>query len=97
MLQKIKDALQITTNDFDSELTDSLNASIIDLHLSGVDADSIDLTTTDALVIRAMVTYCCFQFERMHGDTKRADSLKVAYDEQKAMLGMSTGYTNWGE
>lgn len=97
MLQKIKNALQLSTNDFDAELTDLLSASIIDLNLGGVDAETINVDTTDAIVIRAIISYCCYQFELSHGDIKRAEALKVAYDEQKAMLGMSTGYTIWGE
>lgn len=97
MLEKIKNALQLSTNDFDSELMDLLSASIIDLNLSGVDASTINADTTDAIVIRAIITYCCYQFELVHGDSKRAEALKGAYDEQKKMLGMSTGYTNWGD
>lgn len=96
MLQKIKNALQISTNDFDSELNDLISAAIIDLNLSGVDnTTSVSATTTNAIVIRAIVTYCCYQFEQVHGDIKKAEALKVAYDEQKSMLGMSTGYTSW--
>lgn len=95
MLQKLKNALQLSTSDFDSELMDLLSASIIDLNLGGVDADSINVDTTDAIVVRAIISYCVYQFELIHGDLKKAEALKVAYDEQKAMLGMSTGYTIW--
>lgn len=95
MLQKLKNALQLSTSDFDSELMDLLNASIIDLNLGGADASSINVDTTDAIVVRAIISYCVYQFELIHGDLKKAEALKGAYDEQKAMLGMSTGYTTW--
>lgn len=95
MLQKLKNALQLSTSDFDSELMDLLNASIIDLNLGGADASSINVDTTDAIVVRAIISYCVYQFELIHGDLKKAEALKGAYDEQKSMLGMSTGYTIW--
>ena len=47
---------------------------------------------TDPLIIRAVCTYC-----RMNlGNPENYDRLKASYDEQKAQLGMATGYTNWG-
>lgn len=95
MLQKLKDALQITTNDFDPELNDLIKASILDLNIAGVDAESVGEGTTNSLVIRVIISYCAYHFELVHGDLKKADALKNAYDEQKAMLGMSTGYTTW--
>jgi len=96
MLQKLKNALQITTNDFNDELNDLISAAIIDLKIAGADnVQTVISTTTDAIVIRAIISYCAYQFEQVHGDLKRASALKTAYDEQKAMLGMSTGYTTW--
>ena len=97
MLERLKNALQLSNNDFDAELTDLINAAIIDLNLSGVYSETISVETTDAIIIRAIISYCSFQFELSHGDMTRSDKLKVAYDEQKKMLGMSTGYTNWGD
>lgn len=98
MLQKLKNALQISSDVFDDELNDLIEAAVIDLHLAGANNDTtIKVDSTDAIVIRAIISYCCFHFEQIHGDLKRAESLKAAYYEQKSMLGTATGYTTWGD
>jgi hypothetical protein len=87
-LNAVKLALRVTTNAFDSELTDLINAAVLDLKVAGVTNDD----TTNALVRRAVVTYC-----RMHfGEPDDYDRLKKSYDEQKAQMGMATGFTTWG-
>ena len=97
MLDKVKLALLITTNDFDTELTDLINAAFIDLNIGDVDPTATVITTTDAAIIRAVCTYCGYQFEIMHGSLNRSQAYKKSYDEQKAQLGMATGYTDWGD
>jgi hypothetical protein len=88
MLDAVKLALRISTDAFDSELTDLIGAALIDLRLGGV----TNLDTADLLVRRAVITYC-----RMHfGQPDDFDRLKKSYDEQKAQMGMATGYTTWG-
>lgn len=84
MLEKVKVALKITTNDFDSELTDMINAAILDLGLAGI----INTLQTDALVIRAICTYCRLNW----GSPADYDKLKASYDEQKAQMSMSSLY-----
>lgn len=87
-LNAVKLALRVTTNAFDSELTDLIQAAVLDLKVAGVTNDD----TTNALVRRAVVTYC-----RMHfGEPDDYDRLKKSYDEQKAQMGMATGFTTWG-
>ena len=54
MLSKVKLALRITTDAFDSELTDLINAALLDLGIAGV--NEFEATTTDALIIRAVIT-----------------------------------------
>lgn len=85
MLEKVKLALRVTTNEFDTELTDLINAAVADLGIVGVTAAS---TTTDALLIRAITTYCKVHF----GEPDEYDRLKASYDEQKAQLISCTGY-----
>lgn len=90
ILNKVKLALRIVTDAFDDELIDLIDASIIDLQIGGVvtsDADCVD-----ALVLRAIITYCKMHF----GEPDEYDRLKASYDEQKAQMQMSTGYTIWG-
>lgn len=89
MLERIKMALRITTDAFNSELNDLIEAALLDLGLAGV--NSFDSSTTDPLIIRAVTTYCKLHF----GEPDEYDRLKASYDEQKAQLGMATGYTDW--
>lgn len=87
MLSKVKLALRITTDAFDSELTDLIAAAQIDLGVAGV----IVPPTIDELVTRAIITYCKMSF----GLPEDYDRLKKSYDEQKAQLVTATGYTTW--
>lgn len=89
ILSKVKVALRIVTDDFDAEITDLINACLLDLGIAGVTEDD----TTNALLIRAIITYCKVNF----GDLSDGeyDRLKASYDEQKAQMQMATGYTDW--
>ena len=87
LLAKVKVALRIVTDAFDDELTDLINAALLDMHVAGV----TDAEMTDALIIRAVITYCKMNF----GEPDQYDQLKRSYDEQKAQLGMADGYTTW--
>ena len=88
-LEKVKLSLRISTDVFDSELIDLINAAISDLGIAGV--DSTNATVSDPLTLRAVTTYC-----RMHfGAPDEYDRLKASYDEQKAQLSMATNYTTW--
>ena len=95
MLDRVKLALLISGNDFDSELTDLIDAAAKDLGIAGVDALVISTDTNDALIVRAIITYCGYQFEIIHGSLDRSAAYKKSYDEQKAQLGMASGYTTW--
>lgn len=91
MLDKVKLALRITTNAFDSEIADLIDAALADLGIAGV----VNLDNADPLIIRAVVTYCKVNFGSPEdGEYNR---LKAAYDEQKAQLQTATGYTDWGD
>lgn len=97
MLDKVKLALLISTNDFDSELTDLIGAAFIDLNIGDVDPDKTVSTTTDPAIIRAVCCYCGYQFELLHGSIERSNAFKKSYDEQKAQMGMASGYTVWSD
>lgn len=85
MLNKVKLALRVTTDAFDTEITGLINAAIADLGIVGVDTL---ITTEDALLTRAIITYCRVHF----GEPEDYDRLKRSYDEQKAQLISATGY-----
>ena len=89
MIEKVKLALRIKTDAFDSEIQDLIDAALADLGLVGV-ASADD---TDPLIIRAVITYCKANF----GAPDEYERLKTSYDEQKAQLMMATGYTEWSE
>lgn len=85
MLDKVKLALRITTDAFDSEISDLIAAACADLGIVGVSAAT---DTADPLLIRAIITYCRLHF----GQPDDYDRLKASYDEQKAQLISCTGY-----
>lgn len=89
MLDKVKMALRITTTALDSELTDLIAAAQLDLGIAGV----VLPDQLDALVTKAIITYCKMSF----GLPEDYDRLKSSYDEQKAQLVTATGYTDWGD
>lgn len=91
MLEKVKQALRISTSAFDDELFGLIEASKLDLGVAGVTPGE----EPDALVERAMITYCKLHFGDAAGD--EYERLKRSYDEQKAQLSMATGYTDWGK
>jgi hypothetical protein len=89
MLDKVKLALRITTNAFDDELNDLISAAQIDLGIAGV----VIPDEIDAIVSRAVITYCKLHF----GEPDEYDRIKASYDEQKAQLSMCADYTNFSE
>ena len=86
-LAAVKLALRVTTNAFDDEINGLIDAALLDMGLAGITNDSL----SDALVLRAVVTYCRLNF----GQPDDYERLKASYDEQKAQMGMATGYTEW--
>lgn len=87
MLESVKLALRITTDAFDNEITDLINAALADLGIAGI----TNLDEADALIKRAVITYCRVNF----GEPDDYDRMKASYDEQKAQLQTATGYTDW--
>lgn len=88
-LMAVKLALRITTDAFNDELTDLIEAGLADLGIAGVTEDNMN----DMLIRRAVITYVKMHF----GQPDDWDRLKASYDEQKGQLSMATGYTTWTE
>lgn len=82
-------ALRITTDAFDDQVSDLLEAAFLDLGVAGV----VVPDEIDSIVKQAAITYVRLHF----GQPDDYDRLKASYDEQKAQLSMCTGYTDWGD
>ena len=76
MLNKVKLALLISSNDFDSELVDLIGAAFIDMNIGDIDPSKTESTTTDPAIIRAVCCYCGYQFELLHGSLERSQAFK---------------------
>lgn len=87
MLERVKLALRITKNVFDAEIEGLISSAKLDLGIAGV----VLPTELDEICTTAIITYCRMNF----GNPENYDRLKASYDEQKAQLGMATGYTEW--
>lgn len=86
LLENCKTALRVTTDAYDNEISEYINAAKLDLGIAGVEA-----AVPDSLVNKAIMTYVRMSF----GAPANYDKLKAAYDEQKAQLMNATGYTDW--
>lgn len=87
LLEKVKTAMRIVTDDYDAEISDLISACLLDLGIAGVTNND----NTNKLIVRAVITYCRFSF----GTPSDYDKLKASYDEQKAQMSHATGYTTW--
>ena len=85
MLEKVKLALRITTDAFDSELTDMIEAAYLDLGLAGV----TPVMPEDPLIIRAVTTYCRCHFG--DPDNYDRDSFLIAAEAPRFGSGEAKG------
>ena len=106
MLNEAKKALRVTNAYYDSEIASLLMAGANDLEIAGVKlpgtvtftistGDTVtDMSTlTDALAMRAVITYAQMRF----GNPPNYQQLADAYDLQKVQLMHANGYTDYGE
>ena len=88
LVASAKLAARITTDAFDSQIGRLLDTAMLDLGVAGV-----EVPEDDSLVTQAAITYFLMHF----GAPDEYERLKRSYDEQKAQLVTSTGYTDWGD
>ena len=106
MLKEAKKALRVTASYYDSEIAHLLMSGANDLKIAGVTLpgtvsftigtnDTVtDLSTlTDALAMRAVITYAQMRF----GNPPNYQQLADAYDTQKVQLMHAAAYTNYGD
>ena len=104
MLKEAKKALRVTIDHFDSEIASLLMAGANDLEIAGVklpgtvsftigtnDAVTDVSTLTDALAMRAVITYAAMRF----GNPPNGDQLRDAYETQKVQLMHADAYTEY--
>lgn len=85
ILDEVKIALRITTEDFDNlEILPLIDACKLDLQRVGIDT-SID----DALVHRAIINYCRGYF----GNGERANDFVKAYEALRNSMSLSGDYS----
>lgn len=88
MLDKVKLAMGITTNAYDNEINDLIDAALLDLGIAGVN----NALLHDKMVQRAVITYCRMMFH----SPADFDNLRWAYESLKGQMAISTPYTDWG-
>lgn len=87
LVSAAKLAKRMTTDAFDTQVGDLLDAALLDLGVAGV----VIPAETSPLVRQAAITYFLMNF----GEPDNYERLKKSYDEQKAQLATCTGYTDW--
>lgn len=89
ILAKVKTSLRIaqSVTAYDQELTDIIEAALLDLGIAGV----ANVDVSDKLIIRAITSYTRLHFGTP-GDYGDWDKLKAIYDEQKAQMSTSSIY-----
>lgn len=88
MLDKVKLAMGITTDAYDAEIQALIDAALLDLGIAGVTK-----LTGDAMVQRAVITYCRLMFHT----PADFDRLRWAYESIKGQMAISSDYTDWGD
>lgn len=84
MVEKIKNALRITTAKLDSEIQNNIDACLLDLGRVGV----INISEEDALIIKACELYVKWQ-EDFDG---KAENYRKAYESLRDSLSMCGDY-----
>lgn len=84
--------LRLHTDAFNDEIGDLIDSAALDLiKRNAIQESQLSGTTIDPLIKRAIMTYVRAYF----GEPEDPERLKADYDEQKATLMTTTGYTNW--
>ena len=91
LLEDAKLRLRLHTNAFDSEIKDLIKAAVTDLLRLNAMQESQLVEELDPLVKRAVMTYVRAFF----GTPEDPERLKEDYEDQKKMLMMTSGYTDW--
>lgn len=96
LIDEVRFALTRVSSSLDTavetELQRYMEAAILDL-TETTDIISFTALTADALQREAVIAYCLYSFEK---DTARKEKYKVAYDDLKTKMLMSSHYSTLG-
>ena len=93
LIKDDKERLGKTVDVFDDEISDLIEAAALDLlKRNAIQSSQLEGTTIDPLIKRAIMTYVKAYFR----EPDNREQLIADYNEQKATLMMTTGYTDWG-
>jgi len=93
MLQQVKKALRIVSEDFDDEIQLLIDGCLENLDKLGVSIEIDDQGAPVSAQIRlAVIAYCKWQF----GNNEDKDQWREIYDRKLAEMQMMTGLTDWG-
>lgn len=87
MLEKVKLCLQITTNEFDSDIEENIAAARMELIRSGVVASKAN-SNDDALITKAIKTFC----QKEYLDDDMSERYEESWKYQLDNLRKSSGY-----
>lgn len=92
MLDSVRKALRISSNHFDDELQDLIDAAKADLALSGISPDKVpeEGQVSDPLIRRAITTYVKAHFGLDNPDSEK---YQQSYNMLKQHLTLSSEYT----
>ena len=94
LLADAKLRLRLHTDAFNAEIQDLIEAAAADLiRHNAAQQSQFAGEELDPLIKRAVLTYVRAFF----GDPEHPERLKADYENQKAMLMTTTGYTDWGD
>ena len=92
LLSDAKLRLRLHTDAFNDEIKDLIEGAASDLiNLQAIQLEQVSDLPVDPLIKRAILTYVRAYF----GQPENPEQLKADYDEQKATLMITTGYTTW--
>lgn len=93
MLDKVKLALRIAGNAFDTELADLIAACLEEMEKLNVLIEyDDDGAPTSPQVRTAIIAYCKWQF----GDNDNKEQFEAIYHTKLAQLKTMTDFTDWG-
>lgn len=89
MLSKVKLALRINSDDFDTEINSLINACKKELELAGIASSKI--VETDDMIVQAVTNYCKANFGF---DNNEAERFLATYNSIKSFLCLCQSYIN---